>query len=603
MPIEHGCATVDAMTHSHSRSHGHDHDHDHLASALDLDAELLGSYIDDAATVITRHLGRAPQRIVDLGAGTGTGTEALARRFGATHLIAVDSSAEMITRVGERARAGGFESRTTTVVADLDDGLPPLHSPDVIWAALSLHHVADPAALLREAASALAPGGVVAIVEMDGLPRFAPDADSALGTLEDRCHQAAAGAGWEALADWTETLGEAGFDVVHRDTIRIARTGPNETIARYAVHWFSQFRHRLADVLSDSDVALLDSLIDPDDPASLHRRADLTLTAGRRLWIARPATDHDVAVVGGGAAGLSAATTLARSLRSVVVIDGGEPRNAPAEGAHNVLGQEGISPLELLSRGRDEVRGYGGEVRSDTVVDARPDGDRFILSLASGGTVRARRLLLATGLVDELPEIPGVAELWGRDALHCPYCHGYEARGSRVVVLATSPMSAHQALLFTQLSDDVTLVAQAPDAIGDEDRTNLAAAGVSIIDDTVKRLRTRDDAGTARLDGVELSDGTVLKADAVVVAPRFAVRGDLYERLGGTLSQTPMGEVIETGPMGATAIPGVWAAGNNTTLNAVVTVAMGEGVSAGAAINADLVMADVLRGKAVEHGR
>nr|WP_239582093.1 NAD(P)/FAD-dependent oxidoreductase [Gordonia rubripertincta] len=321
------------------------------------------------------------------------------------------------------------------------------------------------------------------------------------------------------------------------------------------------------------------------------------------MWIARPAGDHDVAIIGGGSAGLSAATTLARSLRSVVVIDSGDPRNAPAEGAHNVLGQEGISPLDLLSRGRDEVRGYGGEVRSDTVVDARPDGDRFILSLASGGTVRARRLLLATGLVDELPEIPGVAELWGRDALHCPYCHGYEARGSRVVVLATSPMSAHQALLFTQLSDDVTLVAQAPDAIGGEDRTNLAAAGVSIIDDTVMRLRTRDDAGTARLDGVELSDGTVLKADAVVVAPRFAVRGDLYERLGGTLSQTPMGEVIETGPMGATAIPGVWAAGNNTTLSAVVTVAMGEGVSAGAAINADLVMADVLRGKAVEHGR
>lgn len=588
---------------NHSHHHDHDHAHAHLASALDLDAELLGSYVDDAAAVITRSLGRTPQRIVDLGAGTGTGTEALARNFGDAQLLAVDSSAEMAALVGERAGAGGFAGRSATVVADLDDGLPPLGSPDVIWAALSLHHVADPAALLREAASALAPQGVVAIVEMAGLPRFSPDADTALGTLEDRCHEAAADSGWEALADWTETLGAAGYDVLHQETIRVARTGPNEIVARYAVHWFSQFRHRLADDLTDSELALLDSLIDPDDPASLHRRADLTLTAGRRLWVARPADLHDVAIIGGGSAGLSAATTLARSLRSVVVIDGGEPRNAPADGAHNVLGQEGISPVELLARGRDEVRGYGGEVRSDTVVDARRDGDRFALTLASGGTVRARRLLLATGLVDELPDVPGVAELWGHDALHCPYCHGYEARGSRIVVLATSPMSAHQALLFAQLSDDVTLVAHAADALAEQDRANLAAAGVPVIDTSVERLRVRDEEGSARLDGVELADGTVLQADAVVVAPRFVVRGDLYERLGGTLAQTPMGGVIETGLMGATAIPGVWAAGNNTTLNAVVTVAMGEGVSAGAAINADLVMADLLLGKTVEHSR
>ncbi|WP_457590096.1 NAD(P)/FAD-dependent oxidoreductase [Gordonia aurantiaca] len=321
------------------------------------------------------------------------------------------------------------------------------------------------------------------------------------------------------------------------------------------------------------------------------------------MWVARPAVDHDVAIVGGGSAGLSAATTLARSLRSVVVIDGGEPRNAPAEGAHNAFGREGIPPLELLSRGRDEVRGYGGEVRSDTVVDAHREGEGFTLSLASGGTVRARRLLLATGLVDELPDLPGVAELWGRDALHCPYCHGYEARGTRIVVLATSPMSAHQALLFARLTDDITLVAHASDAVTDEARAELSAAGVSIVDATVDRVRTRDDAGTTRLDGVELSGGTVLQADAVVVAPRFAVRGDLYERLGGTLARTPMGQIIETGPMGATAVPGVWAAGNNTTLNAVVTVAMGEGVSAGAAINADLVMADVLLGETVEHSR
>ncbi|MBA5846915.1 class I SAM-dependent methyltransferase [Gordonia amicalis] len=267
----------------------HSHEHAHLASALDLDAELVGGYLDDAAAAITRSLGRTPQRIVDLGAGTGTGTEALARDFAGAEVVAVDSSPEMIARVDERARAGGFESRTTTLVADLDDGLPPLDSPDVIWAAMSLHHVADPAALLRQAAAALAPDGVVAIVEMAGLPRFAPDADTALGTLEARCHAAASGAGWEAIVDWTDTLGAAGYDVLHRDTIHVARTGPSESVARYAVHWFSQFRHRLADDLSGSDLASLDCLISPADPASLHKRADLTLRAGRLLWVARPA--------------------------------------------------------------------------------------------------------------------------------------------------------------------------------------------------------------------------------------------------------------------------------------------------------------------------
>lgn len=304
-------------------------------------------------------------------------------------------------------------------------------------------------------------------------------------------------------------------------------------------------------------------------------------------------TEYDVAIVGGGAGGLSAATVLARSLRSVVVIDAGQPRNAPAAGAHNVLGQDGISPLDLLARGRAEATGYGAEIRPGTVVDAAGSVDDFTLRLSSGDVVKARRLILATGLVDELPDIPGIAELWGHDVLHCPYCHGYEVRGTRIVQIATSPMSAHQALMFRQLSEQVTVIAHDPAALSADDREHFTATGIDVVDARVERVRTRDDDGSARLDGVLLSDGGVVEADAVVVSPKFVVRGELYERLGGTLDEGPMGGLVGTGPMGETALPGVWAVGNTTTVHAMVTVAMGEGVSAGAAVNASLVMAEL----------
>ena len=184
---------------------------------------------------------------------------------------------------------------------------------------------------------------------------------------------------------------------------------------------------------------------------------------------------HDVAIVGGGAAGLSAAVALARSLRSVVVVDAGEPRNAPAAGAHNVLAREGVSPLELLAAGRGEAEHYGAEICHDRAVAARRRDDVFELDLASGGTVRARRLLLATGLIDELPDVPGVREFWGTSVLHCPYCHGWEVRGQRIGVLGTSPFSVHQTLLFRQLSADVTLFSHTMPDPGEEAWDQLAA--------------------------------------------------------------------------------------------------------------------------------
>ncbi|MHC5559191.1 NAD(P)/FAD-dependent oxidoreductase [Kocuria sp. U4B] len=297
---------------------------------------------------------------------------------------------------------------------------------------------------------------------------------------------------------------------------------------------------------------------------------------------------HDVVVVGGGAAGLSAAVALARSLRSVVVVDAGEPRNAPAHGAHNVLAREGIPPLELLAAGRQEARHYGAQVRQDRALAARRIDGGFEVDLDAGGTIRARRLLLATGLVDELPEIPGVRRFWGTSVLHCPYCHGWEVRGQRIGVLGAGPMSIHQALLFRQLSEHVTLVRHTMPDPGEAAWEQLAALDIPVVDSAAEKLRSIDGV----LRAVVLDDGREIPVDAVAVAPRFAARTELYEQLGGTATEHPLGTFIATDAMGRTGIPGVSAAGNTSDLAAMVSVATGAGVVAAAALNADLVTED-----------
>ena len=293
----------------------------------------------------------------------------------------------------------------------------------------------------------------------------------------------------------------------------------------------------------------------------------------------------DVVVVGAGAAGLSAAVVLARSLRSVVVVDGGDPRNAVAAHAHNVLGREGVRPLDLLAAGRREAEGYGVRFLDDRAEAARRDGDGFELRLLSGTVVRARRLVLATGLTDELPDVPGLQEFWGSSVLHCPYCHGWEVRGQRIGVLATSAMSLHQALLFRQLSEDVTLFVQDLE-IPAGTAAQFAALGVPMLPGTVRRVSGSD--GDLRVD----LDGTEVAVQALVVAPRFAARAELFTQLGGELTAHPSGSFVQTGMAGATDVAGVWAAGNVTDLSAWVAASTGSGVLAGAAVHADLAMTD-----------
>jgi thioredoxin reductase len=299
----------------------------------------------------------------------------------------------------------------------------------------------------------------------------------------------------------------------------------------------------------------------------------------------------DVCVIGGGPAGLSAALVLARSRRSVLVVDAGEPRNAPAEAMHAFLSRDGTAPAEFLDLARAEVTRYGGAIESGQVVDVERTGDRFRVARADGGTVRARRLIVTTGLVDELPDVPGVAERWGRDVVHCPYCHGWEVRDRLIGVLGTSPMSLHQVGLFRQLSDRVVLLVHdgpSPDA---EQAAQLVARDVEVVEGRVAALEVADDAVT----GVRLDDGRRVPLEVLAVAPRFVARSALLEQLGLDPVALPSGGGVHVpaDPTGATSIPGVWVAGNVTDPGAQVIAAAAQGNRAGAVVNADLVTEDL----------
>ncbi len=301
----------------------------------------------------------------------------------------------------------------------------------------------------------------------------------------------------------------------------------------------------------------------------------------------------DVVVVGGGAAGLSAALMLARARRAVVVIDAGAPRNAPAGGVHGLLGHEGTPPGELLARGRAEVRRYGGTVVDGAVVATGRDGDGFTVGLADGRSVRARRLLVTTGLVDELPDVPGLRERWGRDVLHCPYCHGWEVRDRAVGVLASGPMSVHQTLLFRQWTGDVTYFPHTMAPPTPEQAEQFAARGITVVDGEVAAVETVDD----RVVGVRMRDGRLVGRDAVVVATRMVARAGFLTDLGLEPVQHPngVGQHIPADPTGRTPVPGVWVAGNVTDLVAQVGAAAAGGATAAAHLNADLVAEDTAR--------
>ncbi|HUQ59222.1 NAD(P)/FAD-dependent oxidoreductase [Lentzea sp.] len=288
----------------------------------------------------------------------------------------------------------------------------------------------------------------------------------------------------------------------------------------------------------------------------------------------------DALVIGGGAAGLNGAIMLARSRRSVLVVDSGTPRNAPADGVHGLLGLDGIPPAELLSRGRDEVRGYGGQIVRGEVVKAEPGPGGFVVTLADGTELRARRLLVATGLRDVLPDVKGLAEQWGRGVVHCSYCHGWEVRDEPIGVLA----SVHHALLFRQLTDDLVFFANGTE-LDDDTRAKLTGRGIRIVETPVEEIESTEDSIT----GVRLADGEVVPRRVIAVMPTLLARTEGLEGLQLPLEDVPQGRRFVTGMAGTTPVKGVWVAGNATDLAAQVGASAAAGALAGAHMNADLL--------------
>ncbi|MFI5723150.1 class I SAM-dependent methyltransferase [Streptomyces cyaneofuscatus] len=284
-----------ADTHAHTHSHAHTHDSHGEAEILDLDAQVLAEHL----TALTGWLPvqAPPRRIVDLGCGTGTGTFALLDRFPEAHVTAVDTSAAHLQRLREKACARGAEGRVRTVQADLDAAdWPDLGSPDLVWASASMHHMADPDRALKAVHDLLVPGGLFAVVELSGFPRFLPGtAPEDRPGLEERCHEASDRFHAEHVphrgADWGPKLTGAGFTLEDERTITVdigtTDGSRGEAVGAYALGSLRRLRHSVAGTLAPEDLAALDRLLDTEGPGSLLRRDDLAVRTERTVWAAR----------------------------------------------------------------------------------------------------------------------------------------------------------------------------------------------------------------------------------------------------------------------------------------------------------------------------
>lgn len=298
--------------------------------------------------------------------------------------------------------------------------------------------------------------------------------------------------------------------------------------------------------------------------------------------------EWDAVIIGGAVAGLSAAQMLGRARRKTLVIDSGSPRNRFATHMHGVLGHDGVDPAELLERGRAEAAAYGVAIEHGEVVDVRDDDEgRMLVARADGTIDRTRAVVVTTGIRDELPAVRGMAELWGRSVLHCPYCHGWEVADQRLGVLATSPASIHQIELVRQWSDDVTAFTALAEPLAPEVSARLVARGIRVVRAPLTALESEGGRLVAATD----AGGTAHPLDALFVAPSPTVRLEPFASLGLARTDAPGGPLAVDGT-GATNHPRVWAAGNVTAPFGNVPLSMGAGSMAGAAVNAALVAGD-----------
>ncbi|MBL3699098.1 bifunctional NAD(P)/FAD-dependent oxidoreductase/class I SAM-dependent methyltransferase [Leucobacter luti] len=340
-------------------------------------------------------------------------------------------------------------------------------------------------------------------------------------------------------------------------------------------------------------------------------------------------THYDAIIIGGATAGLSAAQALGRSLRRTLVIDAGAPRNRFATHMHNVLGLDGTPPLDLIARGRAEAAAYGVEFAQGHVVAVR-DGEPGTVRVewrttetgapaatgAPGATgapaetgapgappaegaraadgaptqqATARAVVVASGVRDTLPDVPGLADYWGSTVLHCPYCHGWEVRGGRLGVLATAPLSLHQATLIRQWSDRFTVFSAALGELDPAVERQLRARGTVIEPDPVVEVL----GDGARVTGVRTRAGATHALDAIFTMAAVTPHDAFLAELELERTETPVGSFLAVDQTGRTSHPRIWAIGNVSNPMATVPIAMGAGAQAGGAVNFALVEDDV----------
>jgi thioredoxin reductase len=301
-----------------------------------------------------------------------------------------------------------------------------------------------------------------------------------------------------------------------------------------------------------------------------------------------PTMPHDAIIIGGSYAGLNAAMQLVRARRRVLIIDDNRPRNRFAARAHGVMGRDGMPGSEIAAEARAQVAAYPtAAFRRGEVVGVQSGACGFSVSLADGGQVTGRRVLLAHGVQDVLPDLPGVKERWGRKVLHCPYCHGYEIGGGPIGVLGASPMSVHQAVMVAEWGQVVLFLNDKlePDA---EQARMLERRGVIVEAMPVAALEGEG----AGLDGARLADGRLIPLKAVFVGPRLRLNGDLAQAMGCEIEETPLGEMIRTDDLKQTTVPGVFAAGDAARMMSNVTLAAADGVMAGIGLHRSLIEED-----------
>ncbi|QEN85421.1 NAD(P)/FAD-dependent oxidoreductase [Labrys sp. KNU-23] len=304
------------------------------------------------------------------------------------------------------------------------------------------------------------------------------------------------------------------------------------------------------------------------------------------------AADHDVIIIGGSFAGVSAAMQLARARRRVLLIDAGQPRNRFVENAHGFLGQDGRPPREIIGTALTQLSAYPTfSFRAGQALQARKHGDLFKIDLGKNGTARGRRLILATGVGDDLPEIAGMRERWGLSIFSCPYCHGYEVADRRLGVIANHPMSAHQAVLVSDWGPTVYFT-QGRFEPDEELLPLFHARNIEVKRSPIVEILG---SGTA-IETVRSANGLTVPVEAVFTAPRTRLTSPLAEQLGCRIEDGPLGPLISVDDQKRTSIEGVFAAGDVTSMMANATMASAAGVMAGVSAHRSLVFDNATHG-------